>query len=305
MSLFTRCLALALVSLFLSSCIDYEQEFTINPDGSGKLEFVASTDLMTIMEAQGGDDSEFAKGMAQGLRDAAIDDFKKTGAADLAQFFAGIEAWDKATVTPDGDTAFKVTMIGYFEDLNDVAIVAGGGNNGSQGRSAKQIPIFKYSRKGDVAIIKVDQSSDGSTGEVEDFPLSSEEAAAKLPQARKDWAVEREKYAHALKNLNYVFTLRVPGTIVKQRNFTTGDASHAKFVLKGANVLDSYDKATSNDEVAIQALRKGGSLADGLQSSGTTAIFGTPDEVPAIRVKVSDNPLFDYKAEVARIRGQP
>src|SRR5437763_8602917 len=102
-SMRTRSFLLALIlssaSIILSGCLDVEQHYTINPDGSGKVDLVANLTDWTL------DAND--KDIKQKLRDRVKDFLDST---------KGIEAWKDVSYSMKDD---KLHFAGtaYFSDI--------------------------------------------------------------------------------------------------------------------------------------------------------------------------------------------
>src|SRR3954462_11775478 len=97
------------LALALSGCFETKEEFTLNPDGSGKVVIESS-----FTRAGGG---MFDQG-----NQASLEELLQTTVKGIVQDAAGVEAWRDVSFRrlPDGRIYFKGTA--YFRDLKEFSV---------------------------------------------------------------------------------------------------------------------------------------------------------------------------------------
>src|SRR3954447_13745848 len=112
--------AAGLVCLLLTGCIQSEQIFTLNPDGSGKVAITLVAPFNPFEAALGG-------GGPPGGKKPSLADKKRAFVDKLLSTAKGVDAWKdvSAEYTPEGLLKFQGTA--YFKDMRQLKTDPGSG----------------------------------------------------------------------------------------------------------------------------------------------------------------------------------
>ncbi len=260
-----------LACVFVLGCQE-KRDFTLNPDGSGRV----------IFEARMGEKS----GATPHGRLKWINDFACRAAEHL-------DAWaDARIVERNGRTFFRGT--GLFPDINKGEIKT---NVGSILR-----PTWTVEGDGTAVLTLTKVTKRHPPAVKTPAPLTEEQIAEKVKALRDRPVVPpfmtEKKYAQM--RLEYTFDL--PGEVVEQTNFTAGEGGALTLTVTGAKLLESARAVKADDallrELVLADEERGGPKTDARTRRN---LFGSVTDISAT-VKLTGKPQFDYAAEVAAAR---
>jgi len=255
--------------LLLSSCYETKQEFTINPDGSGKVKHECSFQNVNLTG-----DSDAPEDALQAAISKLITDSK------------GIEAWRDVSFKrlSDGRLWFQGTA--YFKKLADLEIP----NQSmlefawkNQGGGKAQLDLSLQKSK--------DQAPAAKPAE-----LSPAEKSEKLKADRASFQQSKPMMASILGTMKQSVTFHLPGKIDSSTNFKKTPAGSLDLVFEGSKMLAAMDKLV-NDDAWIAKHGFDAKGAPDLDNEMSALLFGEKAPVRAT-VSAATKPLFDYAAEV-------
>ncbi len=278
MKLLTRIVpALALV-LALTGCIEIYDEYSLNPDGSGKVERRTVVSGMAFEAFGGGGD---AKTQArQNVREMLNDS-------------TGVEAWKdiRYEVRPDGKTEIFATA--YFSDLN--ALDLAGGMGGPSDR-----PRLERHPDGSLTLTLAEDEEDPE--EPMDMPERDEaELLAEVERSRSEFQASKPFMQAMLGGMVLDTAFRLPAPPSEFNNFRQ-DGDLLRVTLKGEDMMSAIETLMQDTDWMLEQARLG--RGDDLMSgTGETdrlneMVFGAPGPVRA-EIPAGAAPLFDYATEVA------
>lgn len=263
----------------LSGCFDTKDDFTLNPDGSGKLIHESSFQTMNL----GGENEN---------TDAAL----KEAIAKVIEQAKGVEAWRDVTYKrlDDGRLHFKGTA--YFKNLSlldlpnqtmlefDWKKSADGGVltlRTNKGSSEKESDGFRMEKK------KVDYSK-----------LTPEERKKKLGEERASFQQVKPMMNGILGAMKHDVTFHLPGKLAESSNFTKDPSGALRLQFDGAKMVEAMDKLVSDDAWAMKNLGSVGSPdKPGMDDEMAAVMFGS--KAPVRATISGGKPAFDYATEVA------
>ncbi len=142
-------------ALFLAACIDVDETYTLNPDGSGKVSFTLVYKPMNPFEKE--------KDPARQLKKAVQEEM------DKAQ---GVDAWKDISYERLEDGRFKIQATAYFKDLTQLKLHKGG---------AKMPPLTATIDQG---VLKIQIQPQEREEAAKPEPLSDEEVAKRVKEAK-------------------------------------------------------------------------------------------------------------------------
>lgn len=264
-------LCISLCCVFLNSCFDVEQKFTLNPDGTGKV--VMDCVIQNFSLDGDGEQSE------ETLKKAVSTLIKKS---------KGVEVWRDVAYswTDDGRIKFKGTA--YFSDISKLELPNVG------------ILTFDWVANGENGLLKMEfNDSEKST---------KKKPVTKDPEARKkEILAERQKFQQSkpmllgfMTGLKHTASFTLPGKASETVNFTEGKDGRVNIEVTGEKLFATMENLVSDDEWMMSNSfdsQEGPSDAEAMSEE----LFGQKGEVKAVRTGLG-KPLFDYTAEVAAAR---
>ena len=257
--------------LLLNSCFEVEQEFTLNPDGTGKVVL----------------DSVFQNFALDGNSDQSEESLKRS-IGTLIKDSEGVETWKDISYswTDDGRIRFKGTA--YFSDISELKFPNLG------------ILQFAWTKDGDDGKLTVDfnESEEGKP---------KAEIAKDPEQRKKEMLVERQKFQQSkpmlmgfMTGLKHKAVFNLPGKAAATRNFTDEKSGKLGVEVTGDKLLAAMENLVADDEWLKSNSfdpQEGPSDVEAMSE----VLFGQAGDVTAERIGLG-KPLFDYTAEVAAAR---
>lgn len=259
--------------LVFSGCFESKEEYTLNPDGSGKVKIditFAPVDLG--FDSQPSDPEEKAK---------------KTAKEILAES-KGVETWKEVSFKNiDGKVNFKGTA--YFKDFSKFELSAGGMNN----------TFYNFE------LVKTDEGKlhlkekKKEDEEKEKKEMTEEELEKEVADIKEKWNGQKQMIILMLGQLKKDVTFVLPGEIEKSTNFTKKEDGSLGFVLHGTDLVATMENIMKDDEALKEMAKNNADPQKGTSSKLVNEyLFGEKAPVEAV-VGGEMKPLFDYAAEAA------
>ena len=284
--------ALALAALGLSGCIEGEQTFTLNPDGSGKVRI----DVVMAPPA------EFAVGPAKKGR-PTLDEARQQSLKAMLKG-QGVTAWKDvaAGFTPDGRFQFAGTA--YFDKLDRLEFQNTGFLLGSR--------FALTPDKGGLVLAKKSARPGGPPGPDGPSPFGgpgrkSAAELAKLPDADLDAYIlgdrvqfqgTRPMLLAALARGKMKTTYLLPGVAADAVGFKA-DGVKLVHELDGDKMVAGMDALFSRPDAELRPVYR---KAGGLEAAAVAAFGVLPDDACRAAVPTPGGAQFDYAAEVKAAR---
>lgn len=268
--------ALALgTALLLASCYDTEEEFTINPDGSGKV--VHECSFQSVNLSNNDDDPEEAL---------------QSAITTLIEKSKGVDAWSDVSfkLLDDGRMWFKGTA--YFKNIDELEI---------ENQSMLSF-TWKKQDNGKAELALSFKKDNDSKQESKAADLTPAEKAKKLKTERAKFQQAMPMFSAMLGGLKQTTTFHLPGKVEASSNFKKASSGDLGLTFDGAKMLDALNTLVADDDWLAKNefdTQKGPALDNELSG----LLFGENAPVMA-SITGATKPLFDYAAEVAAAQKQ-
>jgi len=269
--------ALLVPLLILVGCIESDDHYIINPDGSGKLQHSAKVVAVDINI---------------GGREKSVEEKAKGVVSKLIQESEGIDAWKDVTysVLPDGRVQINGTA--YFHDLAQVVLKHGGNN----------FDLLKpsYQVEGGKAVLSLEWDEDESS--------NSSETGGKVADVER-LTTERSKYlqmkpmmAAMFGNMKMRQKFSLPAAVESVSNLQQ-EGKSVILQLTGTDMMQGIDDFIQDDAWLLAQLNSGKEMGQGFtpDSSLNEKLFGTADDVSAVTAEIG-KAQFDYVSEMEAAR---
>jgi hypothetical protein len=266
-------------AVLLAGCFESTDEFTLNPDGSGKVVHQCRFEEVDLF----GNESK-------------PEDALNGTARKIIQNSKGVEAWRDVSIKREDDGRIYFRGTAYFRRLDDFEIPNQTFLAFSWVRQADGTRVLSQNKKAvnrPDAFLK-DKESDAST----DSPA---ELVAKVRGQRAKWRTMKPMLDSTFGKMKHELIFHLPGKISKVSNFQTGADGGVRIKVEGTKFLAAIDKVLNDDELLKKI--EGGSpeqlatnrqaIEDDLQA----IMFGQKGPVE-VQTVPGAKPLFDYAAEV-------
>ncbi len=275
--------AVLVMIAFLTGCFEVKQDFTLNPDGSGKVALQAITDKSPV--SIGGDEKSDAESQLKEMAKKTIQDSK------------GIDAWKDVSysLTPDGRMLFQGTA--YFRDLSKVDIP----NFGTG---------FVVTKEKKALIIEMQEKKEKSGSQTTEpaAKLTEEEITTKIAETREQWQKMKPLMSAMLSSLKKESTFHLPGKVKEVNNFRKDSENTVSLTMEGSKILTVLDSKMTDESWLRQEAISGGLEQQGgmpsMDESLSEQLFGQKGPVRVKAQADPKKPIFDYKSEVAAAEKQ-
>jgi hypothetical protein len=266
------------LALATAGCIDFEEEFTLNPDGSGK---VVVQWVYAPVEIK----------MDREQEPVHADEAVKKAARDELEKSEGVECWkDVSTkLRDDGKIAFKGTA--YFRDLSKMKIH-------TQGVSA-YLTSFSLSKddRGNLVLIPVHEANEKK--EPVPIPANEEEIKKRIRDERFGYQQIRPMTEALLNPMKVKVRVHLPGSVGATSCFKKGSDRSVEIVFDGKAALKVLDQAAMDDEFLRSRFKEGGGLVTGgpgFEEVFSERLFGEKGPIRAVTTGEL-KPFFDLEKE--------
>jgi hypothetical protein len=260
----------------LTGCFETKDEFTVNPDGSGKVIHECSFQQVNL----GGDN------------EATEDSLKEAIGKVLAEA-KGVEAWRDVSYKwlDDGRLFFKGTA--YFTNLSKLDI------------PNQTMLEFDWTKSAGGAVLTLRTNKSEKKGNLQPEKKSVDWARLTPDERTKKLKEERAKFQQAkgmmsalMGSMKHEVTFHLPGKVGESSNFTKAPAGALRLQFEGAKLLAAMEKLINDDAWAVKNFDSlGGQEKPMMDEEVNTLVFGS--KAPVRAVVSGGAPLFNYATEVA------
>jgi hypothetical protein len=256
---------LALVMFPLVGCIEEELEFTLNPDGSGKVSF-----------------RRISPGSSPDMELEA-----------LVKEARGVEGWKDLSTDVLDDGRGIVEGTAYFPDVRKLKLQKGKDNGlfDNIALTEKEDGSLQLTLSDPEPIEKA-KTIEGTPPSP---PSSEKEIEAQMKQKRLEYGAQRVFMEEMFTSLRLQGTFNLPGTISSTSVFQKKSERQVLLALEGASILQAYDEVMADDVLLREAILGG---EDVMKKALEAKVVGEQKE-PEVVVSAPLKTLFDYGAEVA------
>lgn len=275
-------LPLLLFPFLLVSCFQEESTYTLNPDGSGKVEFQATFPLDSMINL-GGERPE-----------RTPEQKAKSAVANIFENSQGVSAWKDVSykVTDEGEIQFRGTA--YFDDLNRLELKMGGFDS--------NVLTPSWSVENGTVTVKCALSDDDKPAKAKNKKPAWSEMTPKqqklaMAKARRGMMQMKGMLGGIAGEMSTTRTFRLPAAAKQSTGFKkTGDKQFS-VAQSGEMMLKGIDKVLA-DEKLMQRLAVDFDLKESPPAEVMQQVFGISAD-PSVSFPASAAPAFDYKKELA------
>jgi len=281
MSRFNTVLA-AVLAVALSGCLDLDEEYTLNPDGSGKVKIRCALAPMRFTNAK-----------------KSPEELLKADVRDTLEKCAGVDAWTDVTAVQRDDGKIAFTGTAYFRDFSKLRLNILG--------MTSSMSKTLVARDGDAMTVTVTPEQ-REAPPAEPVKLTEEQILAKMKQERAKYLQSKPMMETFLKEAKIATRFLLPGALGEVHNFKKVGDRAIEVRMEGASLLAAVDTLMKDDAFLRKSVESGRDLDksgppvdDGLVEK----LFGEKGPIRA-STKGALAPLFDYEAEAGKAReGMP
>lgn len=280
-----RLLVFLSLCLVVCGCIDSEDTFYLNPDGSGKV--IHKTSLLST-------DVDFSIGEGISKEEAL-----KKRVKDELDKSEGIDTWGNVTYNRDSDGGVTFEGVAYFKNIEKLKFYNFGTTIGLFNKIAFQSTD---------SLLALEITSDSKNKKKESSvqppqELSEEQLTAEVTKQKEQYQRSRIMMEGMLGSLKIKRRFYLPGEPIQVNGLQREPDGALVHEFDGKKLLEVLDK-TINDDVLMRAeVAKGKNVVkDGADSQPQLELLLGEGKPVEVKTKHVDKPLFDYTTEVTQAR---
>jgi hypothetical protein len=272
----------AVFAIALAGCLDLDEEYSINPDGSGKVKIKCALAPMRFSNAK--------KSPEELLKSDVRETLEKCG---------GVDAWTdvSAVLRDDGKIAFSGTA--YFRDYSKLKLSILG--------MTSSMSKTSVARDGDAMTVTVTPEQ-REAPPADPVKLTEEQIKVKMKQERAKYLQSKPMMATFLAEAKIATRFLLPGALGEVHNFKKVGDRTVEIRMEGAALLAALDSLMKDDAFLRRCVESGREM----DKSGPPVddvmmekVFGEKGPIKA-STKGAMAPVFDYEAEAGKAReGMP
>ena len=268
--------------LLLAGCFETTQEFTLNPDGSGKVVHESRFQLVDFSGGKGNPDAEARKAAAEVIAKAK-----------------GVTAWRDVSFRrlDDGRVYFKGTA--YFKNLSTLEFPNQTMLDFTWTPGADGTGVLALRPKQDT-----DQAAAGANPPVDWSKLSPAERTAKMAEARAKFQQMKPMMAGILGTMKHTVVFHLPGHPGGSALFATDATGALRLQFDGAKMLAALETLLNDDAwMEKNSGTLGGQGMPEMDEHVSELVFGGKGPARAA-VTGLGGAAFDFAAEVAAAQAE-
>jgi hypothetical protein len=285
-------LAIGLPCLLLTGCIQSEQVFTLNPDGSGKVAITLVTPLNPFEGVLGG-------GGPPGGKKLSLADKKRMFVDKLLRDAKGVDAWKDVSAEFTREGLLKFQGIAYFKDMQQLKIEPVGGSPARlERRPDGSLRLAVVPDK-----LGAELNKFGAKEEPADLKnLSDQELDEYILTKRVEYQGAKGIVTALLTDLKFKAVFRLPGEVSDVKGYQAEGKGTLSLTLDGNKILKALNELMLRDTASIRKeLRAGGSFFSGDPKKIFKVVGREWLDASAV-VQRPGGPQFDYAKEAAAAR---
>jgi|GEM_PF-6531378 len=262
---------LIVAALAFTGCIEEKAEYSINPDGSGKVIYEIQMPSMSV-DLELGDAGSSTSGP----------DLRAMVKEIILYESQGVDTWKDISfkLTDENQLHFKGTA--YFPDITKLRI--GDFSDGliinrTDGRLTLELDI---------------------NGEKKPEELTEQQIDELVGQFRQEYSQGRRQAGEFVAQMHLKSSYRFGGDVVSSGSFESPAPDTLTFELYGPHLLEKIDFLYENEDKLREIIRQTGT--HDIMPIGTSALLFDRKRPEKAVVNLGTTPLFDYDAEVAQAK---
>jgi hypothetical protein len=273
--------SIALVALLaLAGCLDLDDDFTLNPDGSGKVKIkcVSAPVSFDIGEKK------------------SPDEVMRKSVRETLEQSTGVDAWSDvvAAIRDDGKMSFTGTA--YFKDIDQLRLKIMG--------NTSSISELVFKKEKDAVSVEVTGEKKERKAPEPPGKLTEEQIKERMKDQRAKYQQSKPMMEAFIKDVKIHTRINLPGALGEVHNLKKVGPNSADLSFDGAAVLKAMEGLIMDDAFLRKAVEEGRDLNQSGPEADfafTERLFGESAPIKA----TTKGPLkagFNYEAEAAPAR---
>ena len=224
----------SLILVLCSACYQSNETYTLNPDGSGKVQF----DILLVNPSLGMDNENLP-----------LDQKLQQSVSSFLSQSKGVEAWKDVSFRWNEDGRTHIQGVAYFRELETLSL-----GNQTIGLS----PVFSKEANG-TGILKIQwkKNEDKLSKSQQKRTLTEEEIQKELFEAKVDYMQKKIPFSLAFASMVKDATFYMPGKIQSATNFIPLNDNQVSFHWNGEKFFKQVDAIYNNETLLRNLIRQG------------------------------------------------
>jgi hypothetical protein len=262
-----------------TGCVESSSDYTINPDGSGKVIYHAKFQSLNL--SMGGEEPAPHKQAREAVK-AMVEESQ------------GIAAWSDVTYQALDDGRIQISGTAFFPNVNQVGIKTGASDN-----EGSEITFVSDDAGGYTLTYGGKESAETEAG------TGREVTEAEIKKVRTEMQQALPMMSGFLSTMRNEYVFRLPGTVESVNNLTRTDDGALGLVIDGEKMMGAMTQLMNDDEWLRAQAGSGAAPMEGSPFGNDDKmgemLFGQPGPIQATG-RGATAPLFDYPVEAEAAR---
>lgn len=267
----------ALCAVVLAGCLDLDEEYSINPDGSGKVKVKCTVAPMRFTQSK-----------------KSPEELLKSDVRETLEKCAGVDAWTDVTAVQRDDGKISFSGTAYFKDYTKLRL-------NILGMSSSMTKTV-VAREGDSMVVSVTPEQRGEAAPAEPVKLTEEQITARIKQERAKYLQSKPMIETFLKDAKIATRFHLPAALGEVHNFKKVGDRTVELKMEGGTMLAAFDGLMKDDAFLRRAVESGRDLDKSgppMDEGMIEKLFGEKAPIKAV-TKGALAPVFDYEAEAGK-----
>jgi len=272
------------IACLLSGCLKGMQEYTINPNGSGKVHYkiIKPLDGLSGFGAR-----------QKGNQNISPEEKAKKAASKILEQAKGVHIWKDVSYSVINGEKLKFEGIAYFESLSRLKIGDGKKSSGIN---------FEKGKDGSMFLEIKDPKNKKETKPPQPIELSEEALKEKVEEAKAKLNQSIQFLSMFMKDLEQEMVFHLPGKIASSTNLEKVNENTVKFVLDGPKYINAMKQFAGDEAWLKKQILAGKKIGKEAPSSSDLIekLFGEKGPIKANIAGQSKElkNLFDFEKEI-------
>lgn len=270
----------AILAIAMAGCLEQDNEFTINPDGSGKVKIksVAAPVSFNLTDKK------------------SPEELLKQNVRETLEGSAGVDAWSDvvASLRDDGKTSFTGTA--YFKNIDELKLKVMGVNS-----SGPELGVVKEPNR---LIVTLTGEKKNTKAPEPPGNLSEDQIKARMKEERAKYQQSKPMMEAFIKDVKIHTRVNLPGAVGEVHNFKKVGPAAVEVTFEGGKLLKAMESLIMDDAFLRKAVLEGRDISStGPDDEGVfmEKLFG--EKAPLSAITQGDlKTAFDYEKEAAPAR---
>ncbi|HLY73519.1 MAG TPA: hypothetical protein VKU80_05310 [Planctomycetota bacterium] len=270
----------AILALALAGCLDQDNEFTLNPDGSGKVRIKCVAAPVS-----------FNLG-----KEKSPEELLKQNVRETLENSAGVDAWSDVVAGLRDDGKMSFTGTAYFKDIEQLKLKV-------MGVSSSGPELVVTRGKGTLTVQCIGEKKEPKPAEPPGN-MTEDQIKARMKEERAKYQQGKLMMESFLKDVKFHTRVNLPGALGEVHNFKKVGVNSVEIAFEGAKLLKVLETLVMDDAFLRKSILEGRDLTTSGPDDETVIVEKLFGEKAPISASTQGplKPVFNYEVEAAPAR---